>query len=421
LNPNSACQWRGYRSKWWKEIKRGSKMKFSIAVVSGDGIGPEVTGWAQKALDAVGDSYGHVFNYVELVAGGRAIDETGEPLPAATLEAAKQCDALLLGAVGGPKWDNVAGDLRPERALLGLRASLGVFANLRPAVLLAQLADACPLKDEVLRASNSDGEATFDLLIVRELTGGIYFGEHGRTGSGRDEAAFDTEKYSRPEIERLLRVAYEAAGKRRKKLCVVDKANVMESSRLWREVAQDMAKTYPDIETSFLYVDNCAMQLVRAPGQFDVIATSNIFGDILSDEASVISGSIGMLASASLGEGAGAGASNTKSVMGMYEPIHGSAPDIAGKDMANPLAAILSAAMMLRYSFGLEAEARAIETAVNAVLDAGLRTRDIASRSDSGSGGSSGSAGAAKAGEKIVGTTEMGNAVLAELDALNAK
>jgi 3-isopropylmalate dehydrogenase len=372
-------------------------MNYSIALVAGDGIGPEVCPWAVKVLDAVcGD---HTFNYVELEAGGVAIEKTGKPLPESTLEAAKQCDALLLGAVGGHKWESLPGNLRPERALLGLRAGLGVFANLRPAKLLPQLAGACPLKDEVLIASNPDGKASFDMLIVRELTGGIYFGERGRSGAGEDESAFDTELYSRREIERLLRVAYDAAGKRRKKLCVVDKANVLESSRLWREVTNDLAREYKNIETSFLYVDNCAMQLVCAPGQFDVIATSNIFGDILSDEASVISGSIGMLASASLGETAKNGRP-----MGMYEPIHGSAPDIAGKDIANPLATILSSAMMLRYSFALEKEALAIEAAVTAVLDKGLRTKDIANRSGANSG------------EKIVGTKEMGAAVLKELE-----
>ncbi|MDR2864988.1 MAG: 3-isopropylmalate dehydrogenase [Spirochaetaceae bacterium] len=378
-------------------------MKYSIALVPGDGIGPEVSSWAVNVLDALGDKFGHTFNYVELLAGGCAIDRYGQPLPADTLEAAKQCDALLLGAVGGPQWENLPGELRPERALLGLRAGLGVFANLRPASLLPQLAGACPLKDDVLKASNPEGKPSFDLLIVRELTGGIYFGQRGRKGSGKDEAAFDTEMYARWEIERLLRVAYEAAAKRRKKLCVVDKANVMESSRLWREVAQAISSEYKDIETSFLYVDNCAMQLIRAPGQFDVIATSNIFGDILSDEASVISGSIGMLASASLGAADDLPAKNGR-VMGMYEPIHGSAPDIAGKDLANPLAMILSGAMMLRYSFGLEKEACAIEAAVSAVLDKGFRTKDIASRDS------------ALCGEKIVGTREMGTAVLKELE-----
>jgi 3-isopropylmalate dehydrogenase len=372
-------------------------MNYSIALVPGDGIGPEVIAPATAVLDAAGDKYGHVFNYVELEAGGRAIDSAGEPLPKETLETAKQCDALLLGAVGGPQWETLPGHLRPERALLGLRAGLGVFANLRPAALLPQLRAACPLKDEALIASNPQGKPEFDLLIVRELTGGIYFGERGRSADGL--SAYDTETYSRAEIERVLRTGYAAAAGRRKKLCVVDKANVLESSRLWRETAQALSREYEDIETSYLYVDNAAMQLIRAPGRFDVIVTSNLFGDILSDEASVLTGSIGMLASASLGGPAKSGASG---VMGMYEPIHGSAPDIAGKDIANPLAAILSAAMMLRYSFGLETEAAAIEAAVNAVLDAGLRTRDIAGL---GGGGA----------EKIIGTREMGEAVLAAL------
>jgi 3-isopropylmalate dehydrogenase len=335
-----------------------------------------------------------VFNYVELEAGGKAIDSTGEPLPAATLEAARQCDALLLGAVGGPKWETLPGHLRPERALLGLRAGLEVYANLRPALLLPQLRAACPLKDV------GAGGSGIDLLIVRELTGGLYFGKRGRldeeSNGHRPGAAFDTETYSWAEIERVLRRGYAAAAPRRKKLCVVDKANVLESSRYWREVAAEVSRDYPEIETSYMYADNCAMQLIRAPGQFDVIVTSNLFGDILSDEASVLTGSIGMLPSASLGDGG----------RGMYEPIHGSAPDIAGRDIANPLGTILSAAMMLRYSFGLEGEARAVEAAVNAVLDAGYRTRDIAA-----AGRPEG------AGEKIVGTRAMGQAVLRALTA----
>ncbi|MDR1128083.1 MAG: 3-isopropylmalate dehydrogenase [Treponema sp.] len=372
-------------------------MNYSVAVVGGDGIGPEVMAPAQNVLDAVGDRYGHVFNYVELEAGGKAIDSTGEPLPAETLKAAGQCDALLLGAVGGPKWETLPGHLRPERALLGLRAGLGVFANLRPAVLLPQLRAACPLKDEALAAGSDDGRPGFDLLIVRELTGGIYFGERGRSADG--SSAWDTETYSVAEIERVLRTGYDAAAARRKKLCVVDKANVLESSRLWRETAQAVAKDHPDIETSYLYVDNAAMQLIRAPGRFDVIVTSNLFGDILSDEASVLTGSIGMLASASLGSPSDPLAKNGRP-MGMYEPIHGSAPDIAGQDTANPLAAILSAAMMLRYSFGLEKEAASVEAAVNAVLDRGFRTRDIAGLGGAGTG------------ERIVGTRAMGEAVL---------
>jgi 3-isopropylmalate dehydrogenase len=372
-------------------------MSYSIALVPGDGIGPEVIGPAVQVLDAVGDIYGHVFNYVELEAGGKAIDSCGEPLPASTLEAAKQCDALLLGAVGGPKWDTMPGHLRPERALLGLRSGLGVFANLRPAALLPQLKDACPIKDEVLAASNPEGKPTFDLLIVRELTGGLYFGKRGRSDDG--QAAFDTETYSWAEIERVLRVGYGVAALRRKKLCVVDKANVLESSRFWREVAAVVSRDYPDIETSYMYVDNCAMQLIRAPGQFDVLVTSNLFGDILSDEASVLTGSIGMLPSASLG---GDPLAQNGRPMGMYEPIHGSAPDIAGKDLANPLATILSTAMLLRHSFGLEREACEVEAAVGAVLDAGYRTADLAQRG--------------KAGLRLVGTKAMSEAVLRVLE-----
>jgi 3-isopropylmalate dehydrogenase len=371
-------------------------MIYSIALIGGDGIGPEVVSPAAAVLDAVGKKYGHVFNYTELEAGGKAIDKAGEPLPEETLEAVKRCDAALLGAVGGPKWDALPGHLRPERALLGLRAGLGAFANLRPAALLPQLRAACPLKDEVLTASNPEGKPAFDILIVRELTGGIYFGKQGRSADGL--SAYDTETYSGMEIERILRVAYAVAARRRKKLCLVDKANVLESSRLWREITRTLSKEYPDIETSYLYVDNAAMQLIRAPGQFDVILTSNLFGDILSDEASVLTGSIGMLASASLGN-----IRENGGRAGLYEPIHGSAPDIAGRDIANPLGTILSAALMLRYSFGLETEAAAVEGAVSAVLDAGLRTRDIAGFG----GGVTG---------KIVGAREMGEAVLKALE-----
>jgi 3-isopropylmalate dehydrogenase len=305
-----------------------------------------------------------------------------------------------MGAVGGPAWDSRPGDSRPEKAILGLRAGLGLFANLRPARLLPQLRDACPLKDEVLSASSPDGSASFDILIVRELTGGIYFGERGRTESSDEPGgvvAFDTETYSTPEIERVLDAGFRAAALRRKKLCVVDKANVLETSRLWREVAKRAAARHPDIETSFMYVDNCAMQLVRAPGQFDVIVTSNLFGDILSDEASVLTGSIGMLPSASLGLPSGG------VTRGLYEPIHGSAPDIAGKDLANPLGTILSAAMLLRHSLGLEIEAQAIEAAVDRVLDSGLRTADIAPRGETTAG----------LGHKYIpcGTRAMGHAV----------
>ena len=381
-------------------------MKYTIALVPGDGIGPEVVGPATEVLDAAGDKYGHIFNYVELEAGGKAIDTAGEPLPAGALEAARQCDALLLGAVGGPKWDTLPGHLRPERALLGLRAGLGVFANLRPASLLPQLRRACPLKDAVLIAGNPEGKSQFDLLIVRELTGWLYFGKRGRSSDNR--TAFDTETYSWEEIERVLRIGYEAALVRRKQLCLADKANVLESSRLWREVAAITAKDYPEVETSYMYVDNCAMQLVRAPGQFDVIVTSNLFGDILSDEASVLTGSIGMLPSASIG-GPQEGSAKNSRRMGMYEPIHGSAPDIAGKDIANPLGTILSAAMMLRYSFGLENEAAAVEAAVSSVLDAGFRTKDIAQRNAE-------KVEKEEKKEKIVGTKAMGEAVLKALE-----
>jgi 3-isopropylmalate dehydrogenase len=364
-------------------------MKYTIALVAGDGIGPEVTAWGVKILETIGRRFGHEFDFVQLIAGGAAIDKTGEPLPNETLKEALAADALLLGAVGGPKWDCLPGDKRPERALLGLRAGLGVYANLRPAALLPQLKDACPLKDEVLRGSHPEGKASFDLLIVRELTGGMYFGKHGRGKDADGDYAYDTETYSRAEIERVIRIGYDAAMKRRKKLTLVDKANVLESSRFWREVIKDIAPDYPEVATDFLYVDNAAMQLIRAPGSFDVLVTSNMFGDILSDEASVLTGSIGMLASASVGNN-----------RGIYEPIHGSAPDIAGKDIANPIAAMLSAAMLLKYSFGLEKESEAINSAVGAALDAGFRTADIASHGEKSSK------------EKLVGTAAMGAAVV---------
>ena len=374
-------------------------MEFSIAILPGDGIGPEVTNQARLVLDAIAARFGHSIEFREYSLGGHALDLFGSPLPEETLEGAKSCDAVLLGAVGGPKWDSFPNSMRPEKGLLGLRAGLGVFANLRPASLLPALQDACPLKKSVLEASSHNGKASFDLLIVRELTGGLYFGARGRLEGGR--AAFDTETYSWEEIERLLRVAFVAARGRRKRLCVVDKANVLESSRLWREVALALGGEYPDVNLEFMYVDNCAMQLVRAPGYFDVIATSNLFGDILSDEASVLTGSIGMLPSASLG-GIEEGSVKTKSIVrGLYEPIHGSAPDIAGKDIANPLGTILSAAMLVRHSFKLELEALAIESAVSAVLDAGFRTQDLACPSTIAS--------------MRVGTREMGKKVVERL------
>lgn len=331
-------------------------MKKHIAVVSGDGIGPDIVREALKVLSAVGAKFGHTFTTSSYLAGGAALDAVGIPLPEQTLEGCKNSDSVLLGAVGGPKWDTLASNLRPEKALLGLRGGLGLFCNLRPAILYKQLSDACPLKAEVI----GDG---LDLMVVRELTGGIYFGERGRT----DDAAFDTMAYTVGEIERIVRKAFEIAQKRSKRLCSVDKANILNTSQLWREVVKRVQGDYPDVEVSHLYVDNAAMQLVRNPRQFDVIVTENMFGDILSDEASQITGSIGMLPSASLREDS----------YGMYEPIHGSAPDIAGKDLANPIATILSVAMMLRYSFGLQAEADCIESAVSKVLDNGYRTADI--------------------------------------------
>lgn len=361
-------------------------MRKTIALIPGDGIGPDVVREAVSVLDVVARRYGHEFTYRDVVAGGAAIDRFGSPLPQEQLDVCLSSDAVLLGAVGGPKWDDVAPELRPEKALLGLRGGMKVYANLRPAVMWRQLRDACPLKDEIV------GEG-LDILVVRELTGGIYFGERGTSADGR--TAWDTEKYSWEEIERVVRMGFEFARRRQGRLAVVDKANILNSSRLWRAVAEDVHKSYADVRLDFLYIDNAAMQLVRNPRQFDVIVTSNMFGDILTDEASQITGSIGMLASASLGDGTGPG---------LYEPIHGTAPDIAGKDLANPLATILSAAMLLRYSFKLEAEARSIEDAVAAVLDEGWRTGDIA-----------GDAGAVRAAGKLVGTKRMGQLVAERL------
>ncbi len=350
-------------------------MAYNIVTIPGDGIGPDIIREALMVLDAIGEKYNHTFHYEEVLAGGVAIDKTGEPLPAITLEKAKEADAIMLGAVGGEKWDHLTGDDRPERALLRIRSELELFANLRPAVLHKQLKDACPLKAEII------GDH-LDILIVRELTSGIYFGDRGRVAE--DDSAYDVEYYSRKEIQRVLHVGFKAAMKRDKKVVVVDKANVLETSRLWREVTKDVAKDYPEVTYSHMYVDNAAMQLIRNPKQFDVMITTNLFGDILSDEASMLTGSIGMLASASLGTG----------TFGMYEPIHGSAPDIAGQDKANPIATILSAAMMLEYSFNLKEEARAIEQAVSKVLDQGYRTPDIMSD-----------------GMTLIGTKEMGQKI----------
>ena len=335
-------------------------MNYQIAVIPGDGIGPDVVEQTLKVMDKVGEKFGHTFNSTKVLAGGCAIDATGACLPQETIDICKASDAVLLGAVGGWKWDNLPGDQRPERALLGLRKALGLFANLRPALLFEQLADASPLKPEILAGG-------LDIVVVRELTGGIYFGEKGHRDTDLGPAAYDIEQYAEGEVRRIAKVAFDMAMKRSKHVTSVDKANVLESSRLWRRVVAEVAQDYPEVTLDNLYVDNAAMQLVRNPRQFDVIVTSNIFGDILSDEASQITGSIGMLPSASLAEGN----------FGMYEPVHGSAPDIAGQDKANPMATILSAAMMLRYTFGLGAEADAIENAVKSVLDQGYRTPDL--------------------------------------------
>lgn len=332
-------------------------MKACIAVIRGDGIGPEITAGAITVLKKVSDKFGHEFSFVEVDAGGIAIDRYGEPLPEESLKKCLESDSVLLGAVGGPKWDSLPVHLRPEKALLELRKQLGLYANLRPAILYPQLADASPLKERVV-----SGGA--DILVVRELTGGIYFGERG----GDDNMAYDTERYTVPEVERIARRAFEAARTRKKKLVSIDKANVLRSSQLWRRVVKEVAKDYPDVELSHMYVDNAAMQIALRPTQFDVILTTNMFGDILSDLASAITGSIGMLPSASIGD----------SGRGMYEPIHGSAPDITGQDKANPLATILSAAMMLSMAFGLQDEAEAVKNAVSTVLDSGFRTADIA-------------------------------------------
>ena len=338
-------------------------MEMKIALVPGDGIGPDIVREAVRVLDKVGEIYGHAFSYKTIDAGGISIDKYKVPLTEDALETAKDSDAVLLGAVGGPKWDHVEGKLRPKKALLGLRSGLGLFCNFRPAVIYPELSAASPLKTSVIK----DG---IDLLVVRELTGGIYFGEHGRSDDGR--TAWDTMKYSDKEIERIARKAFEAARVRRHHVTLVDKANVLESSRLWRDVVSEVAEEYSDVSLDFMYVDNASMQLVRDPGHFDVLLTENMFGDILSDEASMITGSIGMLASASL----------RNDSFGMYEPIHGSAPDIAGMDIANPIATVLSAAMMLRYSFALGKEADAIENAVRKALSDGVRTKDIAAGGD---------------------------------------
>ncbi len=342
-------------------------MKYEIAVLDGDGIGPEICAGALRVLEKIGQKYQHIFNFTHFDIGGCAIDKWGEPLPRKTVDGCLKSDSVLLGAVGGYKWDSLSGDKRPEKGLLGIRKAMGLYSNVRPAKLWKSLAEASPLKRELVK----DG---VEIIIVRELTGGIYF---GKRESGVDETgaefASDTEKYTVPEIERIMKIACELALKRGKKVVSVDKANVLESSRLWRRTVHAYAqKYYPEITVEDVLVDNMAMQIVKNPAQFDVVVTSNIFGDILSDEAAQVTGSIGMLASSSLGDG----------TRGLYEPIHGSAPDIAGKDIANPIATILAAAMMLRDSFGLTEEYAAIENAVQKTLDGGWRTADIFKEGD---------------------------------------
>ena len=341
-------------------------MNYKIGVISGDGIGPEIVREARKVLDAVCKKYGHEFDYTDLLLGGASIDVHGVPLTEETIEQAKKCDAVLMGSIGGDAktspWYQLEPSRRPEAGLLAIRKALNLFANLRPAYLYNELRDACPLRDEII----GDG---FDMIIVRELTGGLYFGARKTTEENGVRTAVDTLSYNENEIRRIAIKAFEIARKRRNKVTSVDKANVLDSSRLWRSVVEDVAKDYPDVTLEHMLVDNCAMQLVMNPGQFDVILTENMFGDILSDEASMITGSIGMLSSASL----------NKTKLGLYEPSHGSAPDIAGKNVANPIATILSAAMMLRYSLDLDKEADTIEAAVAAVLKEGYRTTDIMS------------------------------------------
>jgi 3-isopropylmalate dehydrogenase len=359
---------------------RIQNMQKNIVTLPGDGIGVEVVAEGVKVLQAVAASFGHTFIFDEHLMGGCAIDATGNPLPSSTLEACQQADAVLLGAVGGPKWSDPTAKLRPEQGLLGLRKGLELYANLRPVRIFPMLEDASPLRSERL--------AGVDLLVVRELTGGIYFGPR-KEASPDDLSAYDTMLYTAPEVERIVRKAFALARLRRRKVTSVDKANVLANSRLWRQTVVKIAPDYPDVELDHMLVDAAAMHLLRHPADFDVIVTGNMFGDILTDEASMLAGSMGMLASASLG----------KSSNGVYEPIHGSAPDIAGQGIANPLATILSVAMLLRYSLNLTLEADAVENAVNTVLEQGLRTKDIATDGDT-----------------VVNTVEMGNAVVAALN-----
>ena len=356
-------------------------MEKQIAVIRGDGIGPEIVEQALRVMDAVAEKYGHTFRYVEADMGGVAIDRWGEALPAAELEKCMTSDSVLLGAVGGPKWDGMPGDKRPEKGLLALRSAMGLYSNNRPARLWPQLAAASPLKPEIVAKG-------IDFIVVRELIGGVYFGEHRTEGADGELKATDVMSYAEHEIERIGRIAFETAGKRRKKVTSIDKANVLDTSRLWRKVMHRLAQEYPEIEYSDMLVDNAAMQIAKDPSQFDVVVTENMFGDILSDEASMITGSIGMIPSSSLGEGS----------RGLYEPIHGSAPDIAGQNKANPIGTILAAAMMLKYSFDMDEEAEAVEAAVSRVLDQGLRTGDMMAE-----------------GCTLVSCSEMGDAILKAL------
>ncbi|HIX52382.1 MAG TPA: 3-isopropylmalate dehydrogenase [Candidatus Lachnoclostridium stercoripullorum] len=356
-------------------------MEKQIAVIRGDGIGPEIVEQALRVMDAVAEKYGHTFSYVEADMGGVAIDRWGEALPAAELEKCMTSDSVLLGAVGGPKWDGMPGDKRPEKGLLALRSAMGLYSNNRPARLWPQLAAASPLKPEIVAKG-------IDFIVVRELIGGVYFGEHRTEEADGELKATDVMSYAEHEIERIGRIAFETAGKRRKKVTSIDKANVLDTSRLWRKVMHRLAQEYPEIQYSDMLVDNAAMQIAKDPSQFDVVVTENMFGDILSDEASMITGSIGMIPSSSLGEGS----------RGLYEPIHGSAPDIAGQNKANPIGTILAAAMMLKYSFDMDEEAEAVEAAVSRVLDQGLRTGDMMAE-----------------GCTLVSCSEMGDAILKAL------
>lgn len=377
--------WNTQEKSWPGEIK----LKYRIAVLPGDGVGPDVVREAQRVLDAVGRRFGHQFNYETGLIGGIAIDRTGTALPQETLKLCKRCDAVLLGAVGGPKWDDPKAKVRPEDGLLAIRKSLKLFANLRPVKMFRVLEDSTSLKPEIVRS--------VDMIVVRELTGGLYFGKPKRQWSNtRGRRAVDSMYYTEKEIERIIRVGFELALSRRKKLTSVDKANVLESSRLWRQIAGEIAAEYPQVKLENMLVDACSMRLIQNPTYFDVIVTENTFGDILTDEASLLAGSMGMLPSASL---AGIPSSDNQGAFGLYEPIHGSAPDIAGMNIANPIATIMSISLMLRYSFGLPAEATCIDRSVLVMLDAGYRTKDIMT-----------------SGMKLVGTAEMGKLIAEQVE-----